>query len=68
MKFSTILKTLGMAVLGAVLAIVYTSFQAGDFNLDFDAIWKAAALTAVTYLVKSFFPTVAEPDNDKDAF
>lgn len=48
-------KSLLMAVLGAVMAIIETSISAGDFHFDWNAIWKTALAAAVAYLAKNFF-------------
>lgn len=51
-----------MAVGGAVLAVVESSFEAGKFNLDFTNIWHVAAAAVVVYLTKNFFtPAVTPP-------
>jgi len=48
-------KSLVMAVLGAVMAVIETSITAGNFHFDWQAIWKTALAACVAYLAKNFF-------------
>ena len=47
-------KGLLMAVLGAIIAVVETSIDAGIFHFDLQAIWKTALAAGVAYLAKNF--------------
>jgi hypothetical protein len=49
------IKGLLVAVISAVLTIVYTSVQAGNLNFDWKAIGTTALTTAIAYLVKNLF-------------
>jgi len=48
-------KSLIMAALGAVMAVIETSIESGDFHFDWQAIWKTALAACIAYLTKNFF-------------
>lgn len=48
-------KGLIIAVLGAVIAIVQTSIEAGNLHFDWAAMGKTALLTGIAYIVKNLF-------------
>lgn len=47
-------KGLIVAVLGAVLAIIQTSIEAGNLHFDWSAILKTAGLAALAYITKNW--------------
>lgn len=47
-----------MAISGSLLSILYTSFEAGDFTVTWDSLWKGALLASVAYLQKKFVESV----------
>lgn len=49
------LKGLIVAVLSAVVTILYSSLQAGDFVIDWKSIGMAALSAALAYVTKNFF-------------
>ena len=49
------LKGLVVAVITAVITIVYTSIQVGDLNFDWKAIAMAALSSALAYIMKNLF-------------
>lgn len=53
-------KGLIMAVGASVFAIIDTSIQAGNFNLNWTTIWHYAMAATVVYIGKQFF-TPAQP-------
>lgn len=48
------LKGLVVSVLTSVLAIVYTSLQAGSFTIDWKAVGTAALTAALAYITKNY--------------
>ena len=73
MKLSTLftlnvqdfIKGLIMAILGAVIAVIQSSLNAGTFIFDWTNIWHVALAAIVAYLVKNFFtpaPKTVEVD------
>jgi hypothetical protein len=51
-----------MALIGAAIGIIYPSIEAGNFQLDWEAIWKASTIAGVGYLFKNWLT------NSKDEF
>ena len=49
------LKGLVVAVITAVITIVYTSVQAGNLNFDWKAIGVTALSSALAYIMKNLF-------------
>jgi len=47
-------KGLITAAFGSVLAVIYTATQAGNFTIDWTAVWHGAATAAIAYLSKNF--------------
>lgn len=43
------------AAFAAILAIVYPIVESGSLVFDWNSIWKAALIAAVSYLLKNFF-------------
>lgn len=65
---SDFIKGIVMAVGGAVYGLISSSIEAGDFTLDWDAIWKASLAALVVYIGKQFFsppPTTITVDTSK---
>ena len=61
-------KGLIMSVLGAIGAVVQSSFAAGVFTLDWESIWQVAMVTGVAYIMKQLFtptPAAIEVDTSK---
>lgn len=48
------IRGLVMAVLGAVVTIIYESFKAGNLEFDWKKIGYVAAATAIAYIFKNF--------------
>ncbi len=55
LNWKDILKGGLVAVLSAVLTVVYTTVQADSLSFDWKAIGITAATTALSYLLKNFF-------------
>lgn len=53
------LKGLVVAVITAVITIVYTSVQAGNLNFDWKAIGVTALSSALAYIMKNLFSNSA---------
>ena len=52
---SDFLKGLLMAVISAVISVLYTSAQSGTLSFDWKAIQFAAVTAALAYLTKNLF-------------
>ena len=50
-----LIKGLYMAVIGAVIGLIYPIIQSGSFHFDWAAIWHAALTAAGGYLLKNLF-------------
>lgn len=66
-----ILKALKMTVILPALTLIYQSIEAGNFDIDWKAIGKAAALGLIGYLIKQFFfepaKIIIEPASKEEA-
>ena len=57
-----------VAVLGAIVAIIAPSIQAGNFTFDWTTIWHTGVAAGVAYIGKNFFtppPKTIEVDPAK---
>lgn len=57
-----------VAVLGAIVAIIAPSIQAGNFTFDWTTIWHTGVAAGVAYIGKNFFtppPKTIEVDPTK---
>lgn len=63
---SDFVKGLFMAVIGAALGVVYSMIN--DPSIDWSLVWKTAAGTAISYLLKNLFtppPSTVVVDRSK---
>lgn len=61
------IKGLVIAVLTAVITVVYTSLEAGSLNFDWKAIGTTALTAALAYIMKNWLePTKTITIHDKD--
>jgi hypothetical protein len=54
LQLQDFVKGLIVAMIGAIVAIVQVSIEAGSLEFDFKAMGKVALLTGVSYLIKNF--------------
>ena len=45
---------LKVAVILPCLTIIYTSIEAGNFQIDWNLVWKTAGLGFIGYIIKNF--------------
>lgn len=50
-------KSLLIAAFSAPILVALTSFQSGQFNINWTAEWQLAVSSAAGYLIKNFFST-----------
>lgn len=61
------IKGLVIAVITAVITVVYTSLEAGNLNFDWKAIGTTALTAALAYIMKNWLePTKTITIHDKD--